>query len=50
MYAHYFNGYLLLANSSDLSKDNCILKRIDVSGKREARKIAAWHQAKPWNF
>lgn len=50
MFAHYFRGYLLIASSSDLSVPGCILKRIDVQGKRHARQQASWHAAKPWNF
>jgi hypothetical protein len=50
MYAHYFQGYVLITTSADLSVPACIVKRIDVQGKRQARKVAAWHTATPWNF
>jgi len=49
MTAHYFSTktrkFLIL--SETLAP---VGKEIQVSGKAEARKIAAQHNAKPWNF
>ena len=49
--AHYFQGrsekVLVLARGPSLTN---AIERIAVSGKREARAIAAARGARPWNF
>ena len=49
--AHYFQGrgekVLVLAHGPSLTN---AIERIAVSGKREARAIAAARGARPWNF
>jgi len=48
--ARYGGGFeLIISRSVDL-RDGEIVATLDVSGKREARKVAAEHTAKPWNF
>jgi hypothetical protein len=52
MFAHFYGskarGYFLIINTTpSISVDN---KHIQVSGKREARKIANEMGAKCWNF
>lgn len=49
MFAHYFSTkaqkFIIISDSSQP-----VGKRIQVSGKAEARKVAAANNAKPWNF
>lgn len=50
MYAHYYEGcgkkFIVISDNIQGRGG----KRIDVSGKREARKVAKMAQAKCWNF
>jgi len=47
MYAHYFNNKTLIITDSNRPVGG---KVYNVSGLREARKIAKQHNATPWNF
>lgn len=47
MYAHYCNNKTVRITDSMQPVGGVVIK---VSGKREARAIAAAHNAKPWNF
>jgi len=51
MFTHYFvsrvRKELFLSHTADLVTE-CL--RVQVSGKAEARRIAAQHNAKPYNF
>ena len=53
MFAHYFATrtvkYVLITNNYSLAASTQ-QRKITVSGKAEARKIAAANSAKPWNF
>ena len=47
MYAHYCNDRTVRITSEMRPVGGVVIK---VSGKREARAIAAQYNAKPWNF
>ncbi len=47
MFAHYCNDKTLRITESMQPVGGVVIK---VSGKREARLIAAQHNARPWNF
>jgi hypothetical protein len=51
MYAHYVSTTkrkLVIISREIQGRDH--VKTVEVSGKREARKIAAENNATPWNF
>ena len=57
MYSHYFASssmkVLIITDTPSLrvyQTTTTIRLEFAVSGKREARKIAAEHNARPWNF
>lgn len=52
-FAHYFAskaGAYLIISTAPHTQHAARVAEIAVSGKREARKIADEHAAKPWNF
>lgn len=52
-YAHYFaskSGAYVIISTAPHTQHAARVAEIAVSGKREARKVAAEHAAKPWNF
>ncbi|QGH73639.1 MAG: hypothetical protein [Podoviridae sp. ctpVR23] len=51
MYAHYIAtpSRKLVVISRDIQGRDHVLT-VEVSGKREARQVAAKHSATPWNF
>ena len=50
--AHYTQGKLptLCIATTNNGQRTWLVERIKVEGKREARKVAAHHNATPWNF
>ena len=54
MEAHYTNGSKTRSATLDLSittnGNRVWITSHQVSGKAEARKLAKWHNATPWNF
>ena len=54
MEAHYTNGTKTRSATLDLSittnGNRVWITSHQVSGKVEARKLAKWHNATPWNF
>jgi hypothetical protein len=53
MYAHYFatkiRKYLIITNTPACTHEGRLME-IEVEGKADARKRAAFYGAKPWNF
>ncbi len=53
MYAHYFASktrkYLVITKTPACTHEDRLME-IEVEGKADARKRAAFYNAKPWNF